>query len=91
MSDFALLNEAKPKARKPHKCIWCGEQIPVGEQYLFQSIRWDGTAMNQHWHFECADAQQEEGRERGDWEFSPYDNERPARAALKRAQGGETA
>lgn len=78
MSDYALLSETKPVARKPHRCIWCGQTIPAGEKYLFQNIRWEGGVQGQHWHFECADAQQQEGRESGEWEFFPYENERPA-------------
>lgn len=79
MSDYTLLNEARPVARKSHRCIWCGQAICVGEKYLFQAIRWEGSVHNQHWHFECANAQLEEGRASGDWEFSPYDNERPVK------------
>ena len=71
------MSTSKPVARKQHRCIWCGEPILSGTKYLFQRIRWEGSVHTQHWHFECEQAQQQEGRETGEWEFSPYDNERP--------------
>jgi hypothetical protein len=90
MSDFCLLNEARPKARKQHRCIWCGQPINKGDVYLFQAITWDGSIQNQHWHFECADAQQAEARETGEPEFMPHENERPASPSVaQERQEGE--
>jgi hypothetical protein len=74
---YTLLSETFPVARKQHRCIWCGQPIPVGEKYRNERSVYDGEMQAHHWHQECAAAQQAEGSEYGEWEFSPYDNERP--------------
>lgn len=75
---YALLAESFPTARKRHRCIWCGQHIAPGEKYRREKSVYDGEMQDFKWHPECAEAQQEEGRETGEWEFSSYENERPA-------------
>lgn len=33
-----ILSNTKPKARKQHKCNFCGLPIEVGEIYIYQSL-----------------------------------------------------
>ena len=76
MSDF--WNErTEHKARRAHRCIWCGEHIQVGEMYFYQSGRFNDDFQSNHWHHECWDAaaQDEDAFRDG---FSPHENERPA-------------
>jgi hypothetical protein len=77
---WTLLSETRPIARKSHRCIWCGQGIAPGEQYLNVRGVYEGDMQNQHWHPECAQAQQQEGRETDDWEFESHSNERPPQA-----------
>jgi hypothetical protein len=76
---YRLLSETRPIARKAHKCIWCGESIPVGEQYLRAKVAGEGTVSDQAWHFECKDDCDETSLYDGD-EFMPHSNERPEKA-----------
>jgi hypothetical protein len=72
---YTLLSETKPIARKDHRCIWCGQRIPKGEQYVAERSVFDGDMQNHHWHNEClVDAKSCQDCE---WEFMPYSNERP--------------
>jgi hypothetical protein len=41
------------KARKPHRCIWCGEAIVIGETYRHWRGKWEGEVMSNDWHKEC--------------------------------------
>ena len=64
------------KAKKPHKCTWCGQQIPIGEVYR----RWrsvDNSFFVSKMHEECVGAMLEEFRETRDNEYLPFENERP--------------
>ena len=80
MSGYNLLSETRPIARKDHKCIWCGQKIAKGEQYIAERSTYDGEMQNHHWHSEClADCRTVNANE-GTWEFSPYENERPQMA-----------
>lgn len=64
------------KARKPHTCTWCGQQINPGDTYK----RWnsvDGKWFTNKMHPECHEACDDECREWGEYEYTPYTNERP--------------
>lgn len=74
--NYTLLSETKPVARKDHRCIWCGEPISKGTQYVAERSVYDGEMQNHHWHEECQMAAQDEN-DGFDWEFMPYGNERP--------------
>lgn len=48
------------KARKPHKCTWCGETIKAGEQYHRRTgIDDDGLFWTMEIHLECLKAEEE--------------------------------
>lgn len=74
---YTLIRESFPVARKPHKCIWCGQGIPVGELHRHEVSRYD-ELQNFRWHLECdRDAAAWFGS--GEEEFLPYSNDRPAK------------
>ncbi len=78
MSMWEIISSELRKARKPHKCIWCGQAVVAGSTYRYERVRGpDGMDFN-HWHLECDEAHREICRRYGDDEFVPYDNERPA-------------
>lgn len=78
MSDWEIISSELRKARKPHKCIWCGQSIEIGARYRYERVRGpDGMDFNP-WHLECDEAHREASRVDHDGEFTPYDNERPA-------------
>jgi hypothetical protein len=73
MSDF--FNQAEDrKARKDHRCTYCGEDINKGDVYVFQKGNWDGRWFESKMHPECFD----DMCENGDGEYTCYSNERPA-------------
>jgi hypothetical protein len=53
MSYYVHLATSKPKARKPHRCIWCGEQIDQGETYVVNKGVYDNRMQTTKWHAEC--------------------------------------
>ena len=72
---YSLIRESYPVARKPHKCIWCGQAIEAGAEYIDERSVYDGNMQNFAWHPECrrdsmVHFQYEE-------EFEPYENARP--------------
>lgn len=67
-------------ARKAHRCSWCGQDIPVGEVYSRSRVIYEGEPITNKFHLECEAAADEIGRATGEWEFYPYENERPAPA-----------
>ena len=75
---YYLLSETKPVARKPHKCICCGGEILVGEQYLRSKVAWEGSVDDQKWHFECKDDCDDSSQYDGE-EFTPHSADRPKR------------
>lgn len=42
-----------PKARKDHKCLWCGEMILKGEIHTQFKGLWQGDWQNWRMHNEC--------------------------------------
>ena len=63
------------KARKPHRCSYCGEPIENGDTYMFQKGNHEGAWFTSKMHHECF----EDMCESGDGEYTPYDNERPSK------------
>ena len=72
---YHCFSNKEVKARKQHKCIWCGESINKGDSYQHEKSIYDGRFQNHHWHIEC-DSDAYEYFKYGDTEFSPYSNER---------------
>ena len=64
------------KARKPHRCMSCGELVNQSEQY----VRWrcydSGDAGTVKMHPECHAAHQADAQG-GQWEFTPFSYDRP--------------
>jgi hypothetical protein len=70
---WQCLSSADRKARKSHKCIWCGEAILPGEKYVDVTGIFEGDFQNNKFHPECSATQQGEDDE----SFCAYENERP--------------
>ena len=72
---YRLLNRTTPKGRRTYRCIWCGEDIPAGEQHIHEISVFDGNFQDHRWHPECEAAAQEcwDG---WDSEFLPWSNPR---------------
>jgi hypothetical protein len=79
---YTLLSETKPKARKQHRCIWCGGEIKAGEKYLREKSVYDGNMQDHAWHLPCnADAMAIHAGEYS-WDLDPYENEAPSGVAI---------
>ena len=74
---YTLISERSHKALKRYLCIWCGEAILPGQQYVREFSVYEGDVQKHKWHPECREASAEFFRE-VDNEFSPFDMERPA-------------
>ena len=74
---YQLLHENRPRARKRHTCIWCGEDIEKGEQYHYEQSIYDGNFQNHHWHLECQQIAVDEWFP-DDEQFMPYEHPRGA-------------
>lgn len=74
---YALLSESRPKARKDHICIWCGQSIPKGTVYYAERSVFDGEMQNHHWHLECIEFAHVYFTGESEWEFEPCGNDRP--------------
>lgn len=75
MSEYRLLEESFPKAKKEHVCVWCGEKIGIGETYRREKSVYDGDMQNFSWHPEC-DAAFKKDIQGGVSEFIMHDNPR---------------
>lgn len=73
---YSLLSETTPRAVKEHRCIWCGEQIAVGNLYVRERSVYDGHMQNFAWHRECRRDSQKHFTSYEE-EFEPFENTRP--------------
>ena len=86
---YALIRSATRAARKNHRCIWCGESIPVGLSHRYEVSKFDGDLQIHRWHSECSEAAQDYFNSGVGPDFSCYENERPAQgAAVKLGSSG---
>jgi len=62
------------KARKDHKCVWCGEKILKGQTYDYYAGVFDGEFQISRYHMECTGVAGEWCRENDPWGdgFDPY-------------------
>ncbi len=51
MTDFGDM--IYPKAKKDHRCEWCGETILKGEKHAKFSGVWESEFQNWRMHIEC--------------------------------------
>ena len=75
---YTLLSETVRKARKKHRCIWCGESINVSFTYVDERSVFDGAMQRHRWHPECLDSAREGWQSGDDEEFIAYSHERPS-------------
>lgn len=67
------LDCSTPKARKDHRCIWCGETIPKGDKYSRWVGIFEGDFHCNQMHLECAEVSSEDAEDG----FDAFSNERP--------------
>lgn len=79
MSYYEEISRTTPKARKPHRCIWCGQSINVGEAHEHVVSMYMGEFQDNRFHLECVKPCETECAEM-DGEFMPYENERGKKA-----------
>jgi hypothetical protein len=72
LSDFYNPQQSR-KARKAHRCTWCGEPIDKGSTYTHQTGVYDNRWYTNKMHPECF----EDMCDGDDDGFLPYSNERP--------------
>ena len=46
----------KVKTRKPHRCVWCGEWVGVGDEAQYRSYVFEGHLNSDYLHPECYEA-----------------------------------
>lgn len=75
---FVTIADVERKARKLHRCVWCGQAIEVGSRYRYVRGVFEGEPQSNHFHLECNAAARALAIEAGgDGEFVPHENERP--------------
>jgi hypothetical protein len=78
---FTLIGESKQHARKEHRCSWCGQVIPIGEEYVRTRFVFEGNPGSNKFHLECDKAAADDYADCGEG-FVPYENERPEKLAV---------
>lgn len=74
-----IISSGQAKAKKRHRCTWCGEWIEPGESYTKEFVKVDGDPSWNKLHPECDEAVDDlASSEGGTCTYTPYDNERPA-------------
>ena len=54
MSSVLVLKTSTPKARKTHKCMFCGAKIEIGDKYDRSTCVFDGNLYDWITHCECS-------------------------------------
>jgi len=67
------ISDREVTARKPHTCIWCGEQIAKGENYRDVSGKYNGDFQVNKYHWECSTASLEALHKHDVREFEPHE------------------
>lgn len=76
--EMHITEVATHKARKAHRCEWCGQRIDEGTEYKRYRYCDGGDAATVKMHPECMAAMQDEGAYWGcDFEWTPGYQERP--------------
>lgn len=78
MSDYHG-EPTRPKARKEHRCIYCGGPILASEQYVHQTGFYEGEPYRSRYHNECWTDCAEEATHYGAWDFTPHSADYPPR------------
>jgi predicted nucleic acid-binding Zn-ribbon protein len=73
------------KANKQHQCIWCGQAIDKGAEYVRENSIYCGNWQDFPWHTECDAYARNEVFAFGDREFMAGSNERPTLAQAYQA------
>lgn len=76
---YVCLKDEMRKARKMHKCIWCGQSIHKGDTYNYERSIFEGQHQSHHWHPECVEAMREMAGNEAAHEctFDAYHEQRP--------------
>lgn len=74
------LHHETRRARKVHRCTWCGQTIEPGQRYFHFSVIFEGELQTNKMHPECEDALQDAASDEpgGCYVFEPGEGERPA-------------
>lgn len=71
---YTLLSVKTRTARKPHRCVWCGEAINAGEKYIDHRYIGEDGPTTDRFHDECDVAMV--NSDIGDDGFALYQQER---------------
>lgn len=81
---YTQLTAATPKARKEHRCTYCGQKILVGETYYRENGVYDGDMQSLAYHPECYEQEQKDHEGESFWEIDPFEcNERPTKSNVE--------
>lgn len=76
----STLSRKRSVARKPHRCIWCGQTVLTGSQYERQQIIIDGYFQSNAWHEACLVGFDERWDKTREEEFDPGEQDMPFHA-----------
>lgn len=72
---YEAISDTSPKAKVNHQCIWCGEDIKIGEIHRRIVSKYMGDFQDHRFHSECVKPCHMVCM-RQDGEFQPHDNMR---------------
>lgn len=74
---MSFWNSKKVKAKKRHRCLYCGQSIEIGELYSRETGIFEDDFQNFALHLECLAEHHENSKEDNDYTIYPYDSPRP--------------